>query len=83
MWECGKWMEKIRGGWNWLRFVPNFSLNKLLIVRPSTTIQIQYISLNVQMYMEASLPVYSCCLYDTYLVMADLDSRNMLRIIQN
>ena len=74
-------MEKIRGGWIWLGFVSNFSLNKLLIFRPSTAIQIQYISLSVQLYMEASLAVYSCCLYDTYLMMADLDSRNMFRII--
>ena len=79
-WECGKWMEKIRSGWNWLRFISSFSLNKMLIVRPSTTIQIQYISLSVQLYLEASLPVCSCCLYDTYLMMADLDSQNMLRI---
>ena len=75
-------MEKIRGGWNWLGFVSNFSLNMLLIVRPSTTVQSQYISLSVQLHMEVSLPVYSCCLYDTYLMMADhMDSRNMLRII--
>jgi hypothetical protein len=47
-WECGKWMEKIRGGWNWFGFVSNFSLNKPLIVRPSTTMQIQYISVSVQ-----------------------------------
>ena len=74
-------MEKIRGGWNWLGFLSNFSLNKLLIVRSSATVQIQYISLSEQLYIEASLPVYSCCLYDTYLMMADLGSRNMLRII--
>jgi len=30
-------MEKIRGGWNWLGFVSNFSLNKLLIFGPNTT----------------------------------------------
>jgi hypothetical protein len=80
-WECGKSMENIRGGWNWPSFASNSSRNNLLIVRPSTTLQIQYISLSEQLYMEASLPVYFCCLYNTNLMMADLNSRNMLRII--
>ena len=58
-------MEKIRGGWNWLGFVSNFCLNKLLIFRPSTSTQIQHISLSVQLYMEASVSLYILVVYTT------------------